>query len=308
MPIIGIDAYTSNSPSVVTIGNFDGCHLGHQKLLQKTVEQATIKNASSVALTFSPRPEAWFRKISNEPLIFSPQQKTRKLSEYSIESHIVQNFDEDFSEISHESFFNDILVRKLKTKALIIGENFLFGHKRQGNIRFLKSACRESAIDLFVIPSAKYDGQPISSTRIRQAIRDGQMELVSSLLGHRHTLSGSIIRGDQIGRTIGFPTANLSDVNQLLPKHGVYRGTIQVGGLDSLDAVINIGVRPTLGGNDELRIEAHVLNRSFENDEFYDLNANFSLLKYIRPEKKFASLDELKKQIQLDIKACNQSL
>ncbi|MBP9706416.1 MAG: riboflavin biosynthesis protein RibF [Oligoflexales bacterium] len=324
-------SHSARKPLALAIGNFDGCHRGHQSLIQQLVNLAKQKGASAGVLTFDPRPEAFFRQFGAETLLFTREQKSRAFEELGVDFHILQEFDFAFSRLSHVEFFEDLLVKQLGIKVLVVGADFKFGAGRLGNIDYLKSACEKFSIDfqpLFpVLIDASEKSPQISSTRIRQSLlNEGDCQLVAKMLGRPYLVEGLIKSGDKIGRQLGFPTLNLEPERaQLLPKNGVYSAYVALP--ENLSAgkkvfippifpdykslapaAVNIGLRPTLQQNlPELRIEAHLLDRKLAM-ELDSRPMGIYFVERIRDEKKFADLDELKANIANDILACRQSL
>ncbi len=307
-----------------TIGNFDGCHLGHQKLVAKVTEYAARFSAAPIAITFNPRPDAFFRGHPEEPLLFTSNQKTRCLGELGIEFQIIQNFDAQFSQVSHRQFFDKYLLNALNVRALVVGDDFRFGHKRLGNLEYLTERAAETGIELSVGQASLHQNERISSSRIRQTIAaDGDMNSAAIMLGRPYMLEGKIEKGDQLGRQLGFPTANLGGCQQLIPKFGVYVGYVwlerESGGNDfapitrmpeeRVPAVLNVGVRPSVGGaSNEPRIEAHLLKDDLGPDALYGLRASYYVIRRLRDEIRFASLLELQHQIRLDVQLAKKWL
>jgi len=303
--------------AAVTIGNFDGCHLGHQGLAAQVVEFAERFSLTPLAITFDPRPDAYFRSLNNEALLFTSAQKTRCLGELGIGVQIIQRFDTEFSRVTHEEFLEDYLIGALKTKALIVGDDFRFGHDRLGNLDFLRNRGVETGIKLSIGQASRYQDTRISSSRIRRVIADsGDMDDATVMLGRPYLLEGKIERGDQLGRQLGFPTANLGSCSQLLPKFGVYVGYVRLESSSESDrgppvtkmptdlspAVINIGVRPSVARSvNEIRVEAHILDGNFAPDSLYSLRAGYYIAHRLRDERRFAGLPELQNQISIDI-------
>src|SRR5690606_8839125 len=226
---------------------------GHQQLLAKTLAAANELGGRSVALTFSPRPEDWFRGKTDGPLLFSESQKHRALTEFGIDDHVVQPFDDAFSLTSHTEFTTECLRKRLNARAVVVGDNFRFGHKRKGDAEFLRDAGTALGMEVFVIPAAYFEQEPISSTRIRAAVQAGEVALAQSLLGRPYIIEGKVAKGDQLGRRIEFPTANVSAIEQLIPATGVYAAWLCVGDQCRVlskapavrhKAVVNIGYRP----------------------------------------------------------------
>ena len=303
--------------SAVTIGNFDGCHLGHQRLTAATVELAGTLNLATVAITFNPRPEAFFRRLTHEPLLFTEAQKSRALGELGIEYQVIQSFDAAFSKVTHSEFYETQIRQSLKAAALVVGDDFHFGFQRLGDIAFLRSRADVDGLKLGIGSAVRCGEQRISSTRIRETIRtSGDASDAALMLGRPYLLEGDIEKGDQIGRKLGFPTANLGSTSQLVPKRGVYAGYVwlcrdklpfnlpPVTKLSPtpIPAVFNIGVRPSLGQETPpTRIEAHLLTGEYAPDSLYGLHAGYYFAHRLRDERAFPNLDDLKSQIKSDV-------
>ena len=310
--------------TAVTIGNFDGCHLGHQELIEATKNYGQRFAATSTAITFSPRPEAFFRSMASEALLFTEDQKTRGLGELGIEQQLVQRFDLAFSRVTHHEFYRRYLREQLAAAALVVGDNFHFGHKRMGDASFLRQCTAADGLALTIGDAVQFRGQSISSTRIRTVLReDGDVVTAAVMLGRPYVLEGIVEQGDQLGRRLDFPTANLGEVKQLLPKYGVYAGYVWLeASLGSAErpaittrpanvqpAVFNIGVRPTLARPDSAaRIEAHLLTGEFGPDALYGLHAGYYLAHRLRGEQAFADLTALRRQISMDCEQARQLL
>jgi riboflavin kinase/FMN adenylyltransferase len=306
--------------SAVTIGNFDGCHKGHQKLVDLTLELQDKLGLDSVALTFFPHPDGFFSPSPLNRPLFSPTQKQRAFCEMGLRYVETKTFNQSFSELSPETFYNDILRGELKAKAIVIGDNFRFGHRRLGSAQWLKAQGSLDQLDIVVASGEMEGGLPISSTRIRQALTEqGNAKAAAEWLGRPYLLEGVIHRGDQLGRTLGFPTANLGGIEQLIPKPGVYVGKVWLGSedqnrfppilstsTDSYPAVINIGMRPTVSSSSSLRCEAHIINQSFPLDSLYERTAGIYLMDRLRDEEKFENIEALKSQIARDIDHAKQ--
>ena len=303
--------------TAVTIGNFDGCHLGHRRLVDATLDLAAKVRGTAVAMSFLPRPEAFFRGQLDEPLLFTSEQKTRALGELGLGWQVVEAFDEPFSRIAHEVFYDQHLRGALGAKALVIGDNFRFGHSRRGDSAYLASRAKADGVELKIGDDVSYVDRRISSTRVRETLcREGAVDAVAAMLGRPYLVEGVIRRGDQLGRQLGTPTANLEEIHQLLPRYGIYAGYVWLAANptdqsrppvmqrspQALPAVFSIGVRPTLKANHApLRVEAYVLDRAFGDDELYDRRAGFYFSHRLRDEAELKNLDELKAWIARDI-------
>ncbi|MGE0173913.1 MAG: riboflavin biosynthesis protein RibF [Oligoflexales bacterium] len=301
----------------ITIGNFDGCHLGHQNLIKKVQTYGSNLNLPKIVMTFDPNPKIIFEKISQtNSLLFTNDQKQRAFEHLDIDALVMQKFDADFRNISHGDFYERLLRANLDIHALVVGENFAFGKGRMGDGAFLSEMAKRDDVYLSIESAVLWDNLPISSHRIRTILSSsGDAESAAQMLGRPYSIEGVIGHGDKLGRRIGIPTANLKNVVQLIPKEGVYAGYIWYESpseprypnplklpINAKKAVINIGYRPTLELNEPQKvIEGHILHQNIGSDELYDKKASFFLLKRIRDEKKFEGLAQLQAQIQTDI-------
>lgn len=311
----------AHEPAAVTIGNFDGCHLGHQALLQAAIDQADNSGGPAVGVTFAPRSDAFFRGVTNETLLFSPDQKTRALMEAGLDVEILKTFDVAFSRVTADEFYEGCLRRDLNARAIIVGHNFRFGHERGGDTAYLVKRGAEDGLEVIIGQAVEYLGQPISSTRIREALGVGDMTAVTEMLGRPYLLEGVIARGDQLGRQLGVPTANLEGLDQLVPRYGIYAGYVwlcedddeypSILGMDpsAIPAVFSFGVRPTLNQVvPPVRVEAHLLRGIYGPDALYGKRAGYYVTHRLRDEERFDDLDALKDQMGRDIDAARRLL
>ncbi len=282
----------------LAIGFFDGVHLGHQQIIRQTIADARQHEALSLVITFDQHPSAVVAPSRVPPLIYSLAQKTRVIGSLGGDALLLIHFDRAFSEQSGEAFVRG-LVRDLgHIQSLCVGSNFVFGHKRGGNVALLKTLGTELKFTVHGMAAVSLDGKTVSSTRIRESIRYGDLDAAGQMLGRPYSLAGKIIRGDQLGHQLGFPTANLDVTGLLLPPHGVYTVHALVEG-KAHRAVVNIGSRPTVQNpTPQTRVEAHLLD--FKGD-LYGEEMELVFAEKLRDEKKFPSLDALKAQIARDI-------
>ncbi len=283
---------------VVTSGTFDGVHLGHQKILSRIAEIAKKGNGETVLITFWPHPRlVLYPDEHNLRLLSTFEEKARLLEQSGIDHLISIPFTKEFSQLSSREFIQSVLVDKLQTKKLVIGYDHRFGKNREGGFEYLQENAGEFGFQLEEISREDVDDIGVSSTKIRKALSDGEVEIATKYLGRQYELNGLVIKGQQIGRSIGFPTANVHIPNdyKLIPKNGVYAVNVKVD--DHLySGMMNIGNRPTVDGTKKT-VEAHLFD--FD-DNLYGKQVTLYLKKYLRPEKKFESLDELKKQLFAD--------
>ncbi len=298
----GFEDLTSIKNPVLTIGTFDGVHLGHQKILQQLNQEAEKIGGESVLFTFYPHPRM---VISPEThglkLIQTQEEKLEKLKNNGLRNVIIQPFTTDFSNLTATEFVRDYLVGKLKVKKLVIGHDHQFGKNREGTLLFLKDISKIYNFEVIEILAQEIDEVNISSTKIRNAIEQGNIEIANRYLGESFELNGTVVKGNQLGRTIGFPTANIfieSEI-KIIPKTGVYAVEIELPNSPSLIGMLNIGLRPTVGDQLSPSIEVNIFD--FKGD-IYDSKIKVRFLSHIREEIKFNSLDDLKTQLHKDEK------
>ena len=297
----GIDNFIIESDTIVTIGTFDGVHKGHQKILKKLANQANKFNLKSVVLTFSPHPRTVLNPTAPLELINTIEERIKLISNCGIDYVIVHPFNKTFSNLSAEEFVNSILVKKLNTKKILIGYDHRFGRDRKAGIKDLQFFGSKYDFEVMEIGVKEVNNISVSSTKIRASISEGNIKKVYSYLDYNFSLSGIVIKGNAIGRTIGFPTANIkiSDNNKLIPKNGVY---LISSVLDKIPyyGMMNIGVKPTL------KIKKKSIEVNFFNlkKDLYSKLIEVSVLHFIRNEVKFNSLDDLKNQIKIDKETC----
>lgn len=289
----------SKQPIAITFGNFDGAHLGHKYLIQHLRQMCP--QHPCIVVTFDPHPATFFKPSEPIPLLTNLQDKIHFLIKYGADCVVVQKFTQEFASLDADAFCDHWLKTHFHIHAIMLGYDSRYGKNRLGNFDHLKSYEKKygwHVQNLSALESANHD--VISSSAIRQFLQDGNVEKAEVCLGRPYSLSGKVVLGDQMGRKIGFPTANLNlDCNFVIPKHGVYTCYVEIKGTKKqmLPSVMNCGVRPTVSGN-KLQIEAHILDFC---DDIYGKEVSFHIKKYLRPEMKFSGLEELKKQIQLDV-------
>jgi riboflavin kinase / FMN adenylyltransferase len=313
----------------VAIGVFDGVHLGHQQIIRQTVADAHQHDAIALVITFDRHPSVVVAPERVPPLIYSLPQKLDAIESLGADTLLLIHFDRAFSDQTGEAFIRGLARDLGKIQSLCVGEDFVFGHKRSGNVALLKKLGDELGFTVHGLAAVSLDNQIVSSTRIREAIRAGDLDDASQMLGRPYAISGRVIAGDGVGRKLGFPTANLDATGLVLPPNGVYAvhvrcrtGVAPVSNQspaqaeqkdgDRRDAcpttthraVLNIGNRPTLAtGAPELRVEAHLLD--FTGD-LYGRELEIEIGEKLRDEQKFGSLEELKAQIARDIAEAKQ--
>lgn len=294
--LIDWDKARINEPTIATIGVFDGVHRGHQAILSLLLERSFTLGLPGVVVTFDPHPS---EVIKRERIEFLLDLKDRLdlIDQFPHQYNILINFDEKFSEKTAESFIAEIK-EKINVREIVIGYNFQFGKGRKGNVRFLQEIAGKYKFKVSIVPPVEYEGLPISSSRIREELKKGNITPATEMLGRYFYLKGRVIRGKGLGKEIGFPTANISIPKRIIiPKLGVYAS---IGSVDEerLIGVTNIGYAPSLKG-EEITVETHFLDF---NKDIYDKLIKIELVEYIRPEIKFSSLEQLVNQINFDIK------
>jgi riboflavin kinase / FMN adenylyltransferase len=292
-----INDFKSTKKTILTLGTFDGVHVGHRKILDKLTQNVDHGKYESLVLTFFPHPRMVLKGKSEVKLLNTIDEKIELLDKIGIENLVIHPFDEKFSQLSAEEFVKTVLVDQFHIQKIIIGHDHRFGKNRTANIDDLINFGKQYNFEVEQISVQEINDVSISSTKIRTALTDGNMALANEFLGYDYFLTGIITKGKQLGRTIGFPTANLQiqENYKLIPQNGVYvvKSTINQ---KTVFGMMNIGFNPTVAG-ENLSIEVHYLD--FDAD-LYDQKIKVSLLKYLRPEQKFGSFDLLKEQLAND--------
>lgn len=294
-----IPEFASSKKTVVTIGTFDGVHMGHRKILDKVIAEAQLRNEESVVLTFYPHPRFILNENSDLKLLNTIEEKTAHLSKTGLDALIIHPFSKEFANLSAEEFVKTILVDQLNISKIIIGYDHKFGKNRTADIHDLILFGTKYNFEVAQITAQELNEIAVSSTKIRTALDVGNITLANDYLGYPYSFSGKVVQGNQLGRTIGFPTANIeiTDPLKLIPKKGVYIVNCLVHN-QSFNGIMNIGNRPTIEGTTQT-IEVHLLD--FD-QTIYNTEVTVSLLNCIRNEQKFESIEALKSQIEDDRK------
>lgn len=282
----------------LAIGVFDGVHLGHQQVLRQAITDAQQHGALAVAITFDRHPNSVVAPARMPALIYSLPQKLRAIASLGIETTLLIEFDQPFSEKLADVFIRELARDFGQIYSVCVGASFTFGHKRGGNVALLQTLGAELKFAVHGLAAVSLDGKMVSSTRIRGAIREGDLEAASQMLGRAYSIAARVVHGDELGRQLGTPTANLDVTGLILPPNGVYAAHASV---DSRThpAAVNIGVRPTLHDSQpSTRVEVHLLD--FVGD-LYDHELELTFVEKLRDEQLFPSVDALKEQIQRDI-------
>ncbi len=288
-------------PVILTIGNFDGLHRGHKRVLRKVITRAREEGGTSAVVTFEPHPLKVLHPERAPQLIQTQSQKRDILAHLGIEILLEVPFTPEFSVMSAESFAR-LLAARLQPKEIYIGEDFRFGRGREGNIELLRALQGELGFIAESFPKLQAGGGDVSSSRIRKLLMEGRMEEAVHLLGRPYVVEGVVQRGDGRGRTLGFPTANLAIENELVPAHGVYAVAVDLGEPALLPGVANLGTRPTFDKS-EVAVEVHCLEGG---RDCYGHRIRCLFFKFLRPEVRFGSVAELKAQIALDVQASRE--
>jgi riboflavin kinase/FMN adenylyltransferase len=291
---------TPFSRAVITIGNFDGVHIGHQALFHQTIEKAQAIGGTSIAMTFEPHPARVLGHSNGPPLITLFEQKIELISRTGLDVAVCIPFTEEFAGISPEAFVEDLLVRKIGMKAIVVGEDYSYGNRAKGDISSLRTDAERLGFDVVLVPNVKFtlpDTGRISSTRIRGLVMEGNVSEAQKLLGRHYQVRGEVVSGrNRGGDLLGFPTANIHLADELCPKTGVYAVTVECLG-NRFKGVANIGYSPTF--DDHLyTVEVHILD--FEGD-IYGEKIRVNFIDRIRDEVKFSGLPQLSEQIRQDI-------
>jgi len=285
---------------VLTIGNFDGIHLGHQALLKLLAEMAEKHQAHRCLMTFDPLPHEYFSTESATPRLMNTREKIIALTEHNPElcpEHLLLlNFNDELSAMTADQFVKDILVDALSIRAVVIGDDFKFGQDRKGNLDMLKILGAEFDFEATALSTQQFAEQRVSSTQVREALLNDQFDLAEKMLNRPYQICGRVAHGDKRGRSIGFPTANIHLHRPHTPLYGVYSVTMHSGKFGPVPGIANVGRRPTVNG-EHVQLEVHLFD--FDQD-IYGQHVCVSFHQKIRDEKKFESFDDLKNQIQLD--------
>ena len=284
-------------PTVLTLGVFDGLHLGHQLIMKTVVERARAAAAVPTVITFEPHPRSVLHPESAPPLLQTFDQKIEAMGVLGIEQTIVIHFDRAFSQIRAEDFLRDVVVHRLQAKEVYLGRGFFFGHNREGNIDLLRRVSEQLGFVADEVPEVRLHDKRIGSTRIRELLLEGRVNLARRMLGRPYGVEGPVVRGAARGNQLGFPTANIHPRNRVIPRGGVYVTATLIEG-QWRRSITNIGTRPTFDDARGISVETHVLN--WTGDLYGDV-VRVRFLHRLRDEKKFGSIDELKAQIARDV-------
>jgi len=295
-----LETFNTTTDTVITIGNFDGVHIGHQKIIAKVVTLSKKYNFDPVLFTFNNHPMSHFG--ADIELIMPESKKIELIFDKGIKHLISIDFTDEFASMPAELFVREILVKKLKGRYIVVGYDYRFGKKRQGDFNLLNMLSSKYGYNAIKIDKVEIDNMTVSSTNIRRLIKEGNIELANKMLGREFDMEGVVTDGDNLGKLIGYPTANINYNNYIIPKYGVYITKTFIG-QQEYPSLTNVGIRPTIVDKNELRIETYILN--FDKD-IYGKNVKISFLKYLREEMKFDSFNQLKMKIDEDVKIAKE--
>jgi riboflavin kinase/FMN adenylyltransferase len=296
---------------VLTVGNFDGLHLGHRAIMETVVERAVAHDGTAVVYTFEPHPRKVLRPELAPRLLTTLEQKLELLEAHGAEVVVVEEFTPEFARTPAEYFIRDILYQRIRPLEVYVGYDFRFGRDREGSMRLLTEMGPHLGFSVTIIPEVTLGDQDVNSTRIRQVLAEARPEQAAAMLGRDYTVRGRIVEGERRGRVLGFPTANLEPENEVLPAAAVYGGRLRL--LDDGDpprgsewpVVTNVGVRPTFGDEGRVQAEAHLIG--FQGS-LYGRRVDLSFAFQLRPERRFPDVEALKKQIAADVEEARRRL
>ncbi|AWN17013.1 bifunctional riboflavin kinase/FAD synthetase [Salinisphaera sp. LB1] len=282
---------------VLTIGNFDGLHRGHQAVIERVHERGATLGLPAALMTFDPTPRAFFMPDDPPPQLSSLREKMEDAAALGIDLFVRARFDRSFAQLSPESFLDDLIQRRLGARAILVGRDFRFGHRRAGDIHTLERFAEARGVELLPVPDVCVDGERVSSTRVRECLGVGDVVAASRLLGRAYRITGRVVHGEQLGRTLGFPTANLRLKRPAALRYGVYAVRVRrVDGRMHAGAA-SFGVRPTVNGRDEL-LEIYLLDFS---GDLYSQRIDVFFEHFVRAEEHYDSLDALTRQMHADV-------
>jgi riboflavin kinase/FMN adenylyltransferase len=284
-------------PLFLAIGVFDGVHLGHQAVISTSAEHAKAVNGTPVVVTFDPHPEKILRPQNAPHLLTATQHKIVLIRDLGVGHLLVITFDKQFAATEPEAFVQELVKNSKPLREICVGHQWAFGRNRRGNLELLKKLGAQFNFNVVGIPPVSVKGELVSSTTIRRAIEGGDLQKAAAMLGREYTILGKVVRGDNLGKKIGFPTANLSAHSEQFPPNGVYLAEAKLDGI-AYPGVVNLGYRPTVSSEKERVLEIHLLD--FERD-IYGGDLELRFLRYLRPEKKFDSVQALTRQIEADV-------
>lgn len=297
-----INEINKDKNTILTVGTFDGVHLGHQKIINEMIYQSVENNCRNLVITFDPHPQIVLSKENSIRILTTLDEKLEYLNYLAVQNVLVINFTKEFSQLDFRTFVEDYLVNKIGLHTIVVGTDHHFGKNREGNPEILTELGRAFDFNVVKVEPLILDGQKISSTRIRKALMNGNVKFANEMLGKKYVLKGKVVKGNQRGATIGFPTANIevNSKDKLIPARGVY--FVEVDLVEkSFYGMMNIGYRPTFNNTSELMLEVHIF---YFDGNIYDEPITIRFIERLRDEKKFNTIEELKNQLQFDKQEC----
>ncbi|MCR4416415.1 MAG: bifunctional riboflavin kinase/FAD synthetase [Ignavibacteria bacterium] len=297
-----INEIKKDKNTILTVGTFDGVHLGHQKIINEMIYQSVENNCRNLVITFDPHPQIVLSKENSIRILTTLDEKLEYLNYLVVQNVLVINFTKEFSQLDFRTFVEDYLVNKIGLHTVVVGTDHHFGKNREGNPEILTELGRAFDFNVVKVEPLILDGQKISSTRIRKALMNGNVKFANEMLGKKYVLKGKVVKGNQRGATIGFPTANIevNSKDKLIPARGVY--FVEVDLVEkSFYGMMNIGYRPTFNNTSELMLEVHIF---YFDGNIYDEPITIRFIERLRDEKKFNTIEELKSQLQFDKQEC----
>jgi riboflavin kinase/FMN adenylyltransferase len=288
----------------LTLGIYDGVHVGHQKIIRRVIERAKEIGGSSCVVTFDPHPREVLMPDAAPDLLTSTKKKIELLEALGVDSVCLIRFTREFAQVEAREFVKDFLINTLHTRAIIEGYDWRFGKGRKGDVELLREIGKENGYEVEQVDGVVVDGQVVSSTLTRKLILEGDLDTTASYLGRRYSITGDIVEGSRLGREIGFPTANIEPHHEAIPPNGIYAVRVKVAGARK-NGTLNIGVRPTVTEARRRTIEVHIMD--FYQD-IYNEEIEVTFVEKLRDEKKFPSLDALTEQIKKDVEKARQVL
>lgn len=286
--------------TIVTIGKFDGIHKGHEKLFEEIAKHANGRQ--KVVLTFGTSPKAFLTNNPNKTIV-TDMEKQILCEQQGIDVYMIMPLEKEFLALTPDEFVKQILKDKIGATTIVCGTDFRFGSEARGDVDFLRANQKKYGYNVIVVEKEKYHNKDISSTTIREKISAGDMLEVNEMLDHPYSVIGKVEKGKQLGRTLGLPTANIiPEETKLLPPNGVYRSVVDVGG-QRFHSISNVGINPTVENGKQIKVETHIIDYK---EYIYNEIVQVQFFDYIRPERTFESLEELKKQIENDIEKCRE--
>jgi riboflavin kinase / FMN adenylyltransferase len=287
----------SNGPSALTIGNFDGVHLGHQAMLAQLCAAASQRNLPACVMTFEPHPREFFTPHDAPTRLTTLREKLELLASFGVERTYVCAFNRKFAALSAQTFIDELLLARLQTKWLLVGDDFRYGAKRAGDFALLAKVAPSAGFALASMPSFVHNGERVSSTAVRNALARGDLARAHELLGRAYSISGRVMHGNKLGREIGFPTANIQMRHNRPPLRGIFAVHLHVAQTCVLPGVASLGLNPTVSDTNRAKLEVHVFDFS---GDLYGQHVRVEFLKKLRDEEKYIDVETLKQQIQID--------